>query len=76
VLDPELGLVAPRGDVAALGALVARLLDDPDRRATLGDACRQWVVARFSEDLVVERLEAEYRRVAPRPAVPVAEDVA
>ena len=76
VLDPELGLVAPRGDVAALGDLVAGLLDDPDRRAALGDACRQWVVSRFSEELVVERLDAEYRRIAPRPAVPVAEDVA
>jgi len=77
VLDPDLHLVAPRGDVPALTALVASLLDDPDRRAALGDACRDWVTARFSEGLVVERLESEYAAIAPRPAVPArAEDAA
>ena len=72
VLDPSLGLVAPRGDVPALTALVASLLGDPDRRATLGSACRQWVTARFSEELVVQRLSAEYASIAPRPTGPVA----
>ena len=68
VLDPSLGLVAPRGDVAALGTLVADLLDDPERRRAAGAACRRWVTSRFSEELVVERLASEYAALAPRPA--------
>ena len=70
VLDPSLRLVVPRGDVAALTALVSSLLGDADRRRALGDACRRWVTARFSEQLVVDRLAAEYAAIAPRPAAP------
>ena len=72
VLDPTLGLAVPRGDVAALTALVRSLLPDPDRRAELGAACKQWVVSRFSEDLVVDRLEEIYSAIHPlEPASPV-----
>ncbi len=65
VLDPSLGLVVPRGDVAALTELVRSLLEDPDRRAVLGAACQQWVVSRFSEDLVVDRLTEVYSAITP-----------
>ncbi len=70
VLDPSLGLVAPRGDVVALTELVRTLLADPGRRAELGVACQEWVVSRFSEDNVVERLRQVYSAMAPRPAPP------
>ena len=72
VLDPTLGLVVPRGDVAGLTDLVRSLLPDPDRRALLGAACKRWVVSRFSEDLVVDRLEEIYSAISPSvPASPV-----
>jgi len=60
VIDPGLGLLAPRGDVAALGVVLGDLLDDPDRCDELGKLCRERIVAEFSEDRVVERLQAFY----------------
>ena len=60
VIDPALGLLAPRGDVAALTELLAGLLDDPDRCAELGKQCRDQVIERFSEAAVIGRLRALY----------------
>ncbi len=67
VIEPRLGLLAPRGDRATLTGIVEGLLKDPDRRAELGEQCRQWVVSRFSEDLVIERLRATYASVVKEP---------
>ncbi len=64
VIDPASGLLAPRGDVQALSHLIEELLKDPDRCAELGDSCRLWVVSRFSEDAVIDRLRAAYAMVA------------
>jgi glycosyltransferase involved in cell wall biosynthesis len=69
VIDPDSGLLAPRGDVAGLTAIVARLLDDAPGRRALGARCRQRVVDRFSEDDVVERLRRFYDALVE--AVPV-----
>ena len=63
VIDPRLGLLVPRGDLGALTDLVEELVKDPARCDELGDRCRQWVVARFSEDLVVERLRTLYSSI-------------
>lgn len=60
VIDPESGLLAPRGDRAALARIIEGLLDDPDRAAALGAQCRIHVVECFNEDRVIERLEATY----------------
>lgn len=60
VIQPTLGLLVPRGDVARLTELVRSLVGDADRRATLGRACRDWAAANFSERTVVERLRAVY----------------
>jgi len=67
VIDPHLGLLVPRGDRVALGALVESLLKDPEGRAQLGSSSRQWVVTRFSEDRVVERLRRAYTTLAEEP---------
>jgi glycosyltransferase involved in cell wall biosynthesis len=64
VIDPHLGLLVPRGDRVALGALVESLLKDPDRRTRLGTQSRDWVVTRFSEDRVVDRLHEVYATLA------------
>jgi glycosyltransferase involved in cell wall biosynthesis len=68
VIDPRLGLLAPRGDKKALAGVVEALLKDPDRCSELGLYCREWVTSRFSEDQVVERLRANYASVATGPA--------
>ncbi len=67
VIDPDIGLLVPRGDLTALTALVEELLGDPARRTELGEACRARVASRFSEDRVLERLVAVYGSV-PEPA--------
>jgi glycosyltransferase involved in cell wall biosynthesis len=64
VIDPQLGLLAPRGDLRTLTSVVEALLKDPDRCDELGDRCRQWVGSRFSEDRVVDRLRAKYASIA------------
>jgi glycosyltransferase involved in cell wall biosynthesis len=61
VIDPTSGLLVPRGDVDALGAVVTGLLDDPVRRAAVGKACRERVLEGFSEGAVIARLRRVYR---------------
>ena len=68
VLDPAVGLLAPRGDRAALGAVIDSLLVDPVRRAELGARSRRYVTARYSEDDVVARLREVYAGLTPEPA--------
>ncbi len=63
VIDPSLGLLVPRGDRRALTGVVENLIADPARCAELGARARSWVVERFSEDGVVERLRTTYRTV-------------
>jgi len=48
VVDGETGLVVPRGDVAALQAALARLLDRPDERLSMGLAGRASFDAHFT----------------------------
>ncbi len=67
VIDPRLGLLAPRGDRKALAGVVEALLKDPDRCSALGRRCRERVLSLFSEDLVVERLRACYASLINRP---------
>ncbi len=63
VIDPADGLLAPRGDTAALTGIVESLLGRPERLAELGGRARTRVRARFSEDRVVDRLRATYGRL-------------
>ena len=48
----ENGLLAPPGDVAALAAIILRLIENPDERRKLGAAARQ-KAARFSAAAVI-----------------------
>lgn len=58
-------LVAPR-DVAALAAALRSLLDDAALRQRLGGAARATVVARFSTEAVLGRLDAIYAELGVR----------
>ncbi len=64
VVEPGLGLLAPRGDVGALARILAGLLEDPDRRVRLGRECQQRVRGLFSEGDVIERLRRVYQQMA------------
>ncbi|MGO9344028.1 MAG: glycosyltransferase family 4 protein, partial [Acidimicrobiales bacterium] len=64
VIDPQSGLLVPRGDATALVSVVGELLSDPGRCSKLGEQCRERVVERFSEDGVIERLRTFYRELA------------
>jgi glycosyltransferase involved in cell wall biosynthesis len=64
VVDPDSGLLVPRGDVAALTEVVAGLLDQPERRAALGAAGAERVRRTFAEDALVDRLRVVYREMA------------
>lgn len=57
VLDGVTGLVAPaEATVTELAALFSGLLDDPERRAQMGQASRARAVADFSYDALAARL--------------------
>jgi glycosyltransferase involved in cell wall biosynthesis len=56
VLDGENGFLFPPGDTPALVRRLAELAE-PARRARMGTAARELVVARFSERAMVERYE-------------------
>ncbi|MFN2537194.1 MAG: glycosyltransferase [Mycobacteriales bacterium] len=62
VIPPASALLAPVGDVRRLTELVRELVLDEPARLTAGRGCREWVVDRFSEDRVLDRLREFYRQ--------------
>jgi N-acetyl-alpha-D-glucosaminyl L-malate synthase BshA len=62
VADGEVGFLHRVGDVAAMAASTARLLDDPALRARLGRAARARAETHFQVEPAVDRYETIYRR--------------
>ncbi|HET7696443.1 MAG TPA: glycosyltransferase family 4 protein [Vicinamibacterales bacterium] len=62
VLDDRTGAVVPERDSAALARTITALLGDPARRARLGAAGREAVIARFGWPAAAERFEFAYDR--------------
>jgi glycosyltransferase involved in cell wall biosynthesis len=62
--DGECGFLVPAGDPHALADRIARLVEDPALRATLGRAAREKVERRFLIQDHVSRTEAVYRQIA------------
>lgn len=64
VVDGVTGLVVPRRDAAALGAAIARLLDEPETRRRMGRAARDRALERYDREALWEELEDLLRCVA------------
>jgi N-acetyl-alpha-D-glucosaminyl L-malate synthase BshA len=63
VVDGEVGLLAPAGDVAAMARHARRLLTDEALRRRFGEAARRRAETCFRLEPAVDRYEAIYRRV-------------
>lgn len=65
VTDGVDGLLVPPRDADALARAIARLVDDVDLRARLGEAARAKALAEFDEKIVIAKTLAVYREVLP-----------
>ncbi|HJS28490.1 MAG TPA: glycosyltransferase [Anaerolineales bacterium] len=63
VQDGITGLVVPPGDPASLQGAIGRLLEDGDLRVAMGEAGRRRVLAEFTPELLLQRVEAVYREI-------------
>ena len=54
------GLVFDNGNAGQLGEAVLSIVGNPDRRRTMGAAARDWVMSRFSWDVIAAELERTY----------------
>ena len=62
VRDGEAGFIVPTGDDAAMADRIARLLDDPDRRARMGETAREAAQA-FRPEEIARLTLGIYKRV-------------
>jgi len=64
--NDEYGVRVPARDPAALAQAIRALADDPQRRAALGAAAHQRVVAKFSVQAMLGELSRLYEEVSSR----------
>jgi glycosyltransferase involved in cell wall biosynthesis len=63
-LDHETGFLVPPGDLAALGARLWQLAEDPALRERFGQRGRQFVTENFSVETMVDKLYTLYLKLA------------
>lgn len=68
VIDGETGYVVPRGNLALLRERLSALVDDPERRRSMGAAGRRRYVEHFTLPAMVEKTLAVYREILPEAA--------
>jgi N-acetyl-alpha-D-glucosaminyl L-malate synthase BshA len=64
--DGVTGFLCPPGDVELMAERGVAVLNDPERRASMGSTAAEVVRTRYCTDLVVPLYEAEYRAVLGR----------
>lgn len=65
VIDGETGLLVPPGDATALAQALRTLLEDPERRRSMGRQARQRVLAHFTLDRTIKDIEGVFRQLTP-----------
>jgi glycosyltransferase involved in cell wall biosynthesis len=68
--DGRSGILVPVGDAGALADAVVALAGDPARRAAMGRAARERIVAHFTAAQALDRCDAILRRVAAAEGLP------
>ena len=68
VTDGVTGRHFRKGDAGSLADVLAELLDDPDQRASLGRAAREWVVAERDWARVTDAVDGVYRELVEPPS--------
>ena len=63
IADGETGLLAPEGDAASFAEAVAALLDDPARRAAMGEAAMRKATSDHDIGAAAETLDRHLRRL-------------
>lgn len=63
VVNDQTGLLIPPSDTDALTAAIARLADSPQQRLSMGIAGRELCERRFDHQVMVDQIEALYRRL-------------
>ena len=67
--DTKTGLLVPFGDPDALARAVEHLIDNPGRRAAMGEAAKVSALRNFSADVIVPHYEVLYDEVCGKPPV-------
>jgi len=67
------GLLVPLGDVQALADAIIELLTDREKARRMGEEGRRMALERFDEQMVFEKVEAEYARLLREKGLPVPE---
>lgn len=69
-VTPGAGLRLEPGDIEGIAAAVGALLDDPERRRSMGEVGRRHVVAHYSDRDLADRAMALYERVLHKGVAP------
>jgi len=67
------GLLVPLGDVQALADAIIELLTDREKARRMREEARRMALERFDEQVVFEKVKAEYARLLREKGLPVPE---
>ncbi len=66
VRDGDTAILVEPGEPRAIADIAYLLLDDPEKRRSMGEAGRAWVSGRFSAETMVGKLEGLYEKLLAR----------
>jgi glycosyltransferase involved in cell wall biosynthesis len=66
VVTPQTGILVAAGDADGLGAAIAELAGEPDRRRAMGEHAREHIRSRYSVERLVRDIDALYAELIGR----------